>query len=252
MSATNTLPPRCPAARFTPQQEANASTAPETTTHDGQPTSEVPRLIRYGKSRPQRHKKRPAGPKPTLLGTAPPENRLLDRPGRHDSPRSRTVLLGPRFIQSATACICSVSTARPAKFSGASKSCTKSTRIGSGIFARPATSSLPLLLRSRQLLRQRPHAWRIPRAHPPSHSIAVVSASGNPSSARLGYGAAVLEGDLGFLQFFWSENRIGTQDPLAETIVVDERRPRAPRSPPPPDFAHFVVKMVRRPHRTRR
>lgn len=40
----------------------------------------------------------------------------------------------------------------------------------------------------------------------------------------LGYGAAVLEGGLGFVQFFWSENRMCAQDRLAETIVIDERR----------------------------
>lgn len=42
----------------------------------------------------------------------------------------------------------------------------------------------------------------------------------------LGYGAAVLEGGLGFLQFFWSTNRMCAQDRLAETIVVDVRTPR--------------------------
>lgn len=40
----------------------------------------------------------------------------------------------------------------------------------------------------------------------------------------LGYGAAVLEGGLGFLQYFWSENRMCAQDRLAETIVVDVRK----------------------------
>ena len=40
----------------------------------------------------------------------------------------------------------------------------------------------------------------------------------------LGYGAAVLEGGLGFMQFFWSDNRMCAQDRLAETIVIDERR----------------------------
>lgn len=40
----------------------------------------------------------------------------------------------------------------------------------------------------------------------------------------LGYGAAVLEGGLGFLQFFWSENRMCAQDRLAETIVIDLRK----------------------------
>ena len=40
----------------------------------------------------------------------------------------------------------------------------------------------------------------------------------------LGYGAAVLECGLGFLQYFWSENRMCAQDRLAETIVVDLRR----------------------------
>jgi uncharacterized RDD family membrane protein YckC len=42
----------------------------------------------------------------------------------------------------------------------------------------------------------------------------------------LGYGAAVLEGGLGFLQFFWDPNRMCAQDRLAETIVVDVRKPR--------------------------
>ena len=40
----------------------------------------------------------------------------------------------------------------------------------------------------------------------------------------LGYGAAVLEGGLGFLQFFWDKNRMCAQDRLAETIVIDTRR----------------------------
>ncbi len=40
----------------------------------------------------------------------------------------------------------------------------------------------------------------------------------------LGYGAAVLEGGLGFLQFFWDKNRQCAQDRLAETIVVDVRK----------------------------
>ena len=44
----------------------------------------------------------------------------------------------------------------------------------------------------------------------------------------LGYGAAVLEGGLGFLQFFWDRNRMCAQDRLAETIVVDIRRRKNP------------------------
>ena len=40
----------------------------------------------------------------------------------------------------------------------------------------------------------------------------------------LGYGAAILECGLGFLQYFWSENRMCAQDRLAETIVVDLRK----------------------------
>jgi uncharacterized RDD family membrane protein YckC len=43
----------------------------------------------------------------------------------------------------------------------------------------------------------------------------------------LGYGAAVLEGGLGFVQFFWDRNRMCAQDRLAETIVVDERKQKA-------------------------
>jgi uncharacterized RDD family membrane protein YckC len=40
----------------------------------------------------------------------------------------------------------------------------------------------------------------------------------------LGYGAAVLELGLGFLQFFWDPNRMCAQDRLAETIVLDVRK----------------------------
>jgi uncharacterized RDD family membrane protein YckC len=44
----------------------------------------------------------------------------------------------------------------------------------------------------------------------------------------LGYGAAILEGGLGFLQFFWDRNRMCAQDRLAETIVVDVRQKSTP------------------------
>jgi uncharacterized RDD family membrane protein YckC len=40
----------------------------------------------------------------------------------------------------------------------------------------------------------------------------------------LGYGAAVLELGLGFLQFFWDPKRMCAQDRLAETIVIDVRK----------------------------
>jgi uncharacterized RDD family membrane protein YckC len=40
----------------------------------------------------------------------------------------------------------------------------------------------------------------------------------------LGYGTAIAEGGLGFLQYYWSPNRMCAQDRLAETIVVDERK----------------------------
>ena len=46
----------------------------------------------------------------------------------------------------------------------------------------------------------------------------------------LGYGAAVLEGGLGFLQFFWDRNRQCAQDRLAETIVVDVRKKHRSRA----------------------
>ena len=42
----------------------------------------------------------------------------------------------------------------------------------------------------------------------------------------LGYGAAVLELGLGFLQFFWDRNRMCAQDRLAETVVADVRKPK--------------------------
>jgi uncharacterized RDD family membrane protein YckC len=42
----------------------------------------------------------------------------------------------------------------------------------------------------------------------------------------LGYGAATLEAGVGFLQFFWDPNRMCAQDRLAETIVIDVRKPK--------------------------
>ena len=48
--------------------------------------------------------------------------------------------------------------------------------------------------------------------------------TGQSAERALGYGAAVLEGGLGFAQFFWDRNRMCAQDRLAETIVVDVRR----------------------------
>jgi len=39
----------------------------------------------------------------------------------------------------------------------------------------------------------------------------------------LGYGVATAEG-IGFLQYFWSGNRMCVQDRMAETIVVDVRK----------------------------
>ena len=56
----------------------------------------------------------------------------------------------------------------------------------------------------------------------------------------LGYGAAVLEGGLGFLQFFWSDNRMCAQDRLAETVVIDERRRKAQR-PVAVSYTHLDV-----------
>lgn len=52
----------------------------------------------------------------------------------------------------------------------------------------------------------------------------------------LGYGAAVLEAGLGFVQFFWDRNRQCAQDRLAETIVVDVRK-SARRKQQPTDSA---------------
>jgi uncharacterized RDD family membrane protein YckC len=54
----------------------------------------------------------------------------------------------------------------------------------------------------------------------------------------LGYGAAVLEGGLGFLQYFWSENRMCAQDRLAETIVIDVRKRRRSEAAPAPIDSH--------------
>lgn len=43
----------------------------------------------------------------------------------------------------------------------------------------------------------------------------------------LGYGASALEGGFGFLQYFFSHNRLCTHDRIAETIVV--RNPPRPK-----------------------
>jgi len=40
----------------------------------------------------------------------------------------------------------------------------------------------------------------------------------------LGYGAAILEGGLGFVQVLWDKNRMCAQDRLAETVVLDVRK----------------------------
>lgn len=44
----------------------------------------------------------------------------------------------------------------------------------------------------------------------------------------LGYGAAILEGGLGMLQYFWDRNHQCVQDRIAETIVVDTRKKAKP------------------------
>jgi uncharacterized RDD family membrane protein YckC len=51
----------------------------------------------------------------------------------------------------------------------------------------------------------------------------------------LGYGASFLEGGFGFLQYFIHPNRRTVHDRIAETIVVSERKPRAPRAAPAQD-----------------
>ena len=42
----------------------------------------------------------------------------------------------------------------------------------------------------------------------------------------LGYGASLLEGGFGFFQYFLNGNRMCVHDRIAETIVVDMRKPR--------------------------
>ena len=56
----------------------------------------------------------------------------------------------------------------------------------------------------------------------------------------LGYGSAVLELGLGFLQIFWDHNRMCAQDRLAETIVIDVREPKP--QPPPTNPGNASVK----------
>jgi hypothetical protein len=54
----------------------------------------------------------------------------------------------------------------------------------------------------------------------------------------LGYGASLAEGGLGFIQYYWSPNRMCAHDRLAETIVVDERKKarRQETAAKPPDL----------------
>jgi uncharacterized RDD family membrane protein YckC len=47
----------------------------------------------------------------------------------------------------------------------------------------------------------------------------------------LGYGASFLEGGFGFVQYFIHPNRRTVHDRIAETIVVNERRPRQRAAP---------------------
>lgn len=48
----------------------------------------------------------------------------------------------------------------------------------------------------------------------------------------VGYGAAILEGGLGFVQVLWDKNRMCAQDCLAETIVVDIRQHKSRATAP--------------------
>ena len=43
----------------------------------------------------------------------------------------------------------------------------------------------------------------------------------------LGYGASLLEGGFGFFQYYLNKNRMCVHDRIAETIVIDLRKPRA-------------------------
>lgn len=45
----------------------------------------------------------------------------------------------------------------------------------------------------------------------------------------LGYGASLLEGGFGFFQYFLNQNRMCVHDRIAETIVIDTRKPRMER-----------------------
>ena len=42
----------------------------------------------------------------------------------------------------------------------------------------------------------------------------------------LGYGASLLEGGFGFFQYYLNKNRMCVHDRIAETIVIDLRKPR--------------------------
>jgi uncharacterized RDD family membrane protein YckC len=53
----------------------------------------------------------------------------------------------------------------------------------------------------------------------------------------LGYGASILEGGFGFLQYFIHPNRQTVHDRIAETIVIDAAMPAVPLEPDPTKFS---------------
>ncbi len=53
----------------------------------------------------------------------------------------------------------------------------------------------------------------------------------------LGYGASILEGGFGFLQYFIHPNRQTVHDRIAETIVIDAAMPAVPLAHDPTKFA---------------
>jgi uncharacterized RDD family membrane protein YckC len=55
----------------------------------------------------------------------------------------------------------------------------------------------------------------------------------------LGYGASLLEGGFGFLQYFIHPNRQTVHDRIAETIVIDAAMPAVSLEPDPPKSSAF-------------
>jgi len=64
-------------------------------------------------------------------------------------------------------------------------------------------------------------------------AVTIAMGPWQPNEHTAGIWAAILEGGLSFVQFFWDKNRVCAQDRLAETIIEDVRKKHADREKAP-------------------